>query len=56
MNRQTINFIKDSFLGSKEQINQIPISKYEINDGFIYYIPQGMNDNSFKIVKLERLK
>ena len=44
---------KTLFFGSKEQINQIPISKYEINDGFIYYIPQGMNDNSFKKVKLE---
>ena len=29
--------LKTLFFGSKEQINQIPISKYEINDGFIYH-------------------
>ena len=53
MNQKQKFSLKALFFGSKEQINQTPISKYEINDGFIYYIPQGMNDNSFKKVKLE---
>ena len=43
--------LKPLFFGSKEQINQTPISKYEIKDGYIYYKPQGMNDNKFKIIK-----
>ena len=44
------------FFGSKEQINQIPISKYEIKGGYIYYMPQGMNDNNFKIIKSDEAK
>jgi ABC-type dipeptide/oligopeptide/nickel transport system permease subunit len=43
--------LKALFFGSKEQINQTPISNYEIKDGYIYYMPQGMNDNKFKIIK-----
>ena len=43
--------LKALFFGSKEQINQTPISKYEIKDGYIYYTPQGMNNNKFKIIK-----
>ena len=51
MNEKQKIFIKGSFFGSKEQINQTPISKYEIKDGYIYYMPEGMNDNKFKIIK-----
>ena len=43
--------LKSLFFGSKEQINQIPIVKYEIKDDLIYYLPHASNDLEFKTVE-----
>ncbi len=37
--------------GSKDQINQIPIVKYEIKDDLIYYLPHASNDSEFKTIE-----
>ena len=42
------------FFGSKEQINQIPIVKYEIKDGLIYYLPYAVSENQFQIIELHK--
>ena len=41
------------FFGSKEQINQIPIVKYEIKDGLIYYLPYAVSENEFQTIELD---
>ena len=43
--------LESIFFGSKEQINQIPIVKYEIKDDLIYYLPHASNDLEFKTVE-----
>ena len=43
--------LRSIFFGSKEQINQIPIVKYEIKDDLIYYLPHASNDLEFKTVE-----
>ena len=48
--------LKALFFGSNEQINQIPVSYYEIKDELIYYIPHGVNDKEFKILKSEGIQ
>ena len=42
------------FFGSKEQINQIPIVKYEIKDELIYYLPYAVSENQFQTIELHK--
>lgn len=45
--------LRSIFFGSKEQINQIPIVKYEIKDGLIYYLPYAVSENEFQTIELD---
>ena len=42
--------------GSKDQINQIPIVKYEIKDDLIYYLPHASNDSEFKKIESKNVE
>ena len=44
--------LKSIFYGSKEQINQIPIIKYEIKDDLIHYLPHASNDSEMQTIEL----
>ena len=46
--------LESIFFGSKEQINQIPIVKYEIKDGLIYYLPYAVSENQFQTIELHK--
>lgn len=48
--------LKSLFFGSEEQINQIPISKYEIKDSVVYFLPHGSLQQEFKTIDLEMVE
>tara|TARA_B100000401_G_scaffold370782_1_gene269680 strand:+ start:589 stop:1638 length:1050 start_codon:yes stop_codon:yes gene_type:complete len=55
--KKTNRFSLESiFFGHKDQINQIPIKKYKIEDGLIYYLPYGSLESEFKLIELNRVK
>lgn len=55
--KKTNRFSLESiFFGHKDQINQIPIKNYKIEDGLIYYLPYGSLESKFESIEFNKVK